>query len=675
MKTATLAFFVTTSLLTALIAATPQAGAALKTFECGQWSLTVDTADGSATLSLDNRPVAVGVGAEWGLDSVVATMKGMKNITASSRPFADKFGNGMKVAVAGRDGKLTATRTFRLYEGKPYAIADLTVANPAGVEANYMAPVACASTFEAFSRPGNSTVFVPYDNDAWVRYSITPFGESMPVSYEVSAILNADTREAIVVGSMEHDVWKTGVRTVAKGATAIDSLYAFGGVATNLTRDIRPHGAVKGKSVKSPAIMLGRFDDWRDGMETYADLCAIEAPRIQSAGPRPFGWNSWGKLQTRVNFENANQVGEFIAEKLEPESFVNADSTVYIGLDAFWDFGLTEQQRIDFAKACHDRGQKAGIYFCPFTDWGKNPEATVGEAPEYKYKDIYLRHGDKILEFDGAYAIDPTHPATRARIARQVQQFIDWGYDFMKIDFMAHGAYEADSHYDPSVTTGVQAYNSGMAFIDSVAQGKLWINLSIAPLFPANYAHSRRIGCDAWADINNTEYSLNALTYGWWLDHVYHYNDADHIVMEGVTDGENRARLTSSAITGLFLLGDDLSEVSGKPATRAKVLRTAANPDINAIARACKSFRPVEPGKGDRAADMFVGRDGDTMYVAIFNFSDRSERKHLPLHRLGLSDGADYQAVELWSHDASTLRGAIDTEVPAKDVKVYRIAL
>ena len=72
---------------------------------------------------------------------------------------------------------------------------------------------------------------------------------------------------------------------------------------------------------------------------------------------------------------------------------------------------------------------------------------------------------------------------------------------------------------------------------------------------------------------------------------------------------------------------------------------------------------------------MFVGRDGDTMYVAIFNFSDRSERKHLPLHRLGLSDGADYQAVELWSHDPSTLRGAIDTEVPAKDVKVYRIAL
>lgn len=420
--------------------------------------------------------------------------------------------------------------------------------------------------------------------------------------------------------------------------------------------------------------MIGAFDDWRGGMETYADLCALQAPRIESRGGRPFGWNSWGKLQTKVNFDNASQVGDFIREELQEGSFLNADSTVYIGLDAFWDFGLNDSQRREFAERCHRNGQKAGIYYCPFTDWGKNPEATVGEAPQYKWKDLYLYHDGKPLTFDGAYAIDPTHPGTKARIEKQIKEFIDWGYDFVKIDFMAHGAYEGDSHYDPSVTTGVQAYNHGMAFLDSVADGKLWINLSIAPLFPANYAHSRRIGCDAWADINNTEYSLNALTYGWWLDRVYHYNDADHIVMEGVTDGENRARLTSSAITGLFLLGDDLSE-TGNPATKAKVKRTATNPDINEIARKCKSFRPVETGKGDRAADMFYYNTGDELYLAVFNFSDRSQRKTMPLHRIGLSNGSEYQATELWSHDPVTLRGTLDTEVPAKDVKVFRINL
>jgi len=645
-----------------------------KVIKAGEWSVSVDNSDGAVTLAKDGRTLVAGSRATWGVDSIRRDFSQCRNIKVSSSRNNDIFGDGTVVTVSGTDGKERVTQKFYLYPGKDYAMTDFTVSSPDVVAFNYMAPVSSATSFEAFTRPGNNILFIPYDNDAWVRYRITPFGEQAPESYEVTALLNSDTREGLVLGSVEHDVWKTGVKVAAKGARNVDSLAVYGGAWSNLTRDVRPHGCVKGKTVKSPKVMIGAFDDWRDGMETYADLCALQAPRIESRGGRPFGWNSWGKLQTKVNFDNASQVGDFIREELQEGSFLNADSTVYIGLDAFWDFGLNDSQRREFAERCHRNGQKAGIYYCPFTDWGKNPEATVGEAPQYKWKDLYLYHDGKPLTFDGAYAIDPTHPGTKARIEKQIKEFIDWGYDFVKIDFMAHGAYEGDSHYDPSVTTGVQAYNHGMAFLDSVADGKLWINLSIAPLFPANYAHSRRIGCDAWADINNTEYSLNALTYGWWLDRVYHYNDADHIVMEGVTDGENRARLTSSAITGLFLLGDDLSE-TGNPATKAKVKRTATNPDINEIARKCKSFRPVETGKGDRAADMFYYNTGDELYLAVFNFSDRSQRKTMPLHRIGLSNGSEYQATELWSHDPVTLRGTLDTEVPAKDVKVFRINL
>ena len=35
-------------------------------------------------------------------------------------------------------------------------------------------------------------------------------------SYEVTAIFNNDDREAVVVGSVEHDSWKTGI-TIGKG--------------------------------------------------------------------------------------------------------------------------------------------------------------------------------------------------------------------------------------------------------------------------------------------------------------------------------------------------------------------------------------------------------------------------------------------------------------------------
>ena len=79
-------------------------------------------------------------------------------------------------------------------------------------------------------------------------------------------------------------------------------------------------------------------------------------------------------------------------------------------------------------------------------------------------------------------------------------------------------------------------------------------------VFPAHYAQSRRIACDAWNKMKDTEYTLNALSYGWWQDKVYQFNDPDHIVLRDATDGENRARVTS----GLSLEFSLLEMISAK---------------------------------------------------------------------------------------------------------------
>ena len=116
------------------------------------------------------------------------------------------------------------------------------------------------------------------------------------------------------------------------------------------------------------------------------------------------------------------------------------------------------------------------------------------------------------------------------------------GFEYVKMDFMTHGAMEADKWYNPEITTGIQGYNYGMKLLNQYF-GDMYINLSISPVFPAQYAQSRRIACDAWNQIKDTEYTLNALSYGWWQKYIYQYNDADHIVLRDATDGENRARI------------------------------------------------------------------------------------------------------------------------------------
>src|SRR5699024_2085658 len=138
----------------------------------------------------------------------------------------------------------------------------------------------------------------------------------------------------------------------------------------------------------------------------------------------------------------------------------------------------------------------------------------------------------------------------------------------VKLDFMAHGAMEGD-HYRKEIHTGKQAYNYGMQHIVSILDPEkigrpFFINLSISPIFPYAYAHSRRVSCDVFGSLGSTEYLLNSLTYGWWInDGIYPFNDPDHTVLyksfneDSITENEALSRLNASVIAGTVFLGGD----------------------------------------------------------------------------------------------------------------------
>ena len=613
----------------------------------GEWSLSyhngIDIRHGKET-------IASNLTAEYRLGgSQVISTKAYEKHSFTEERIADAFGEGKLWTITYTSRDLpTLTHHFYIYDD--CLLTSLQLAVDSGVCTNYMAPIVLENVH--FPIPDNQrALFVPYDNDAWIRFTSRELNDVDTLrSYEVTAIYNAQSRKGLVVGAIDHDNWKNAVDLTGHA----NELRAYSGVADTLTRDCLPHGTVQGRQVSSARIMIGLFDDWRLGLEHFASVNATVTPPRHWEKAMPVGWNSWGALAFKVNHDNASRISDFFAEELQSHSFVNSEGLLYTGLDSGWN-NFKEEELKDFADRCHRNHQVPCIYWTPFTDWGKNPE-----------RGDLLLAGGKPQELDGAFALDPTHPAVRQAMEQTHDLFRRCGFKYVKMDFMTHGRLEADRWYRKDITTGTQAYNYGMHLLDSIFSD-MYLNLSISPIFPAQYAQSRRIACDAWNKIKDTEYTMNALSYGWWIDGVYQYNDADHVVLRDATEAENRARITSSVITGLYITGDDFS-ADTTAIRRARQFLT--NPDINRLATG-RSFRPLV-GDSEQSEHVFVRTEDDgTTYLTVFNYSDEPLPFSFDRQLLQLPPNTRYNIEELWSHQ--TIATEEMTTISPKDVMLFRI--
>src|SRR5438046_444795 len=137
----------------------------------------------------------------------------------------------------------------------------------------------------------------------------------------------------------------------------------------------------------------------------------------------------------------------------------------------------------------------------------------------------------------------------------------------------------------------------------------------------------------------------------------------------GGTANENQSRLINCAVAGtVFLNSDDLGSATGQDLARTCL----TNANINEVARAGVSFRPVEGNTDTNAAEVFVRQDGSTWYVAVFNYTASSVNKGLNLGRLGIS--GSYTAMDLWSGTLSGVNGPTwNVNLGARQAKLFRL--
>ena len=533
------------------------------------------------------------------------------------------------------------------------------------------------------SSPHNRMLRIPWDNDAWVKFEQYPLTRKMD-SFNVTAIFSGIDGSGIVIGAIDHDTWKNAIHVEATDDQHVDNLIAISGFTSRLSRDRRSHGFVTADTLHSARFIVCMTSDWRDGMEQYAAQCQQATPGRKWSKGVPVGWNSWGVMQNKITLRGVLDVADFMSEHLRPAGFAGNDGLMVLSLDSWWSDNISESQIREFVDYCHKNNFMPGLYFTPFADFATWDHPLRG-IEGFTSKDIWLKVDDKPLTLDGAYALDPTHPATQTMMRQKMKRFRQWGIEYLKCDFMSHGALEADRWYNDEVTTGMQAYNMGMRLLQDLAGEDIFIDLSISPLFPYQYAHGRRICCDTFSRIDETRYAMNALTMGWWLNGLYFANDPDHLVLHKhdakgeETIGENRARITSGVITGMYLLGDNFSDnvERGFPQkSRERALKLLTDTDINEIPRTCKSFRPVNGSlrDNDGAANLFSCETEKYIYVAAINYSEETMEGNIDFSVLGLKDIVPAAIRELWTKESATISGrGFRYNVPAKDARVFRI--
>jgi alpha-galactosidase len=179
----------------------------------------------------------------------------------------------------------------------------------------------------------------------------------------------------------------------------------------------------------------------------------------------------------------------------------------------------------------------------------------------------------------------------------------------------------------------------------------------------------RRIGCDAFSAIDNTEYTLNSSGYGWWQSGIYNFVDADHVVFDNQPEGVNRARLVASLVTGTLMTGDDYS-ADGKWKRSARAL--LQNQAVLAAVGKGKSFRPVYANTGNKGVQVFVKSQGDGLYLAVINYKDSPLELSIPLSRLGVRSNHSFE--ELFSGSKSTPAGEkLNIQLAGNDAAIYRL--
>ncbi len=307
------------------------------------------------------------------------------------------------------------------------------------------------------------------------------------------------------------------------------------------------------------------------------------------------------------------------------------------------------------ADRIREAGFIPGLWLAPFS---------VDKTSQLRksHPDWLVQGEDGPEEYWGVYALDLSHPGALGFLRETFARVFDeWGFDYVKIDFLLH-AVQPGKRYDPKLTTA-QVFRQGLQVIRDVA-GERFVLACGAPMGPSvGLCDGMRIGYDvssrwyvpmnlkSWPSGNcNIRAAAVHTLWRQWMHQVWWQNDPDclvvrdygskpeidmfHLMTNGQHTHEPPYGLSNEEAAGwvrlvwmtgtMALLSENISELSDE----RMALLSHSFPLNDAPAHWVDWYEQTGIG--------ILQSAGDRFRVGLFNMGDDTEVVRVPAGKLDL---------------------------------------
>lgn len=281
--------------------------------------------------------------------------------------------------------------------------------------------------------------------------------------------------------------------------------------------------------------LVGRYEDeageWFVAHGSEQDVFVEYAARLGSAlgsrkRPTPRVWCSWYSMYSDIDEQRMLEALEGV-QGLPFDSFQVDDGWQRdIGdwePNAAFPSGMTSlAQRIRAA------GLLPGLWMAPFIVHERSSVAT--DQHQWLLRD---EHGSPAAAGNGwggdYYALDLTHPEAREWVGERIRRSVEWGFGYLKLDFLYAGALPGRRHEDQPREL---AYRSGIELVREAAGESTYLLACGAPIVPSvGVFDGIRVGPDVapwWENdlgtrylyalaVPNTRYAIVTSLHRLWL--------------------------------------------------------------------------------------------------------------------------------------------------------------